>query len=199
MIISIVGQKGGTGKSTLACNIASIISKQHKTLLVDTDNQCTTTQWFNLRHKKIKANKIRILQSTEKLSTVKKSYDFIIVDVAGKDSKELRRLINLSDVLLIPVRPSLIDINTLALLSKLIPKGKSTFIILNAFRYAKEVQYLEYINQYYKDFTCNKDCIIKQNIAYVYALNTGYGIDELKTSTSRVATKQLSNFIGLIA
>jgi chromosome partitioning protein len=198
MIISIVGQKGGTGKSTLACNIASILSKEGKTLLIDTDNQCTTTQWFNVRYKKVKGNKVKILQSTEKLNTVKKLYDFIIVDVAGKDSKELRKIINSSDVLLIPVRPSLVDINTLPLLSTLITKGKNTFIVLNAFRYTKELQYIDYIKKYYKDFTSSEDFIIKQNVAYVYALNSGLGIDELKTSTSRLATKQLNNVIKLI-
>jgi cellulose biosynthesis protein BcsQ len=44
--ICIFNNKGGVGKTTLACNIASILSTTHKlrTLLIDCDPQCNSTQ-----------------------------------------------------------------------------------------------------------------------------------------------------------
>jgi chromosome partitioning protein len=45
MIISIINNKGGTGKTTTACNLAYALAKQEKKVLViDMDSQCNTTQ-----------------------------------------------------------------------------------------------------------------------------------------------------------
>ena len=40
MIIAVTGGKGGTGKSTVAINLAVEVAKKHKTLLVDADAEC---------------------------------------------------------------------------------------------------------------------------------------------------------------
>jgi chromosome partitioning protein len=46
LILSIVNQKGGVGKSTLAVNLGGMIQAAgHKVLLVDTDPQGSLMQW----------------------------------------------------------------------------------------------------------------------------------------------------------
>jgi chromosome partitioning protein len=48
MVISLVNQKGGVGKTTIAINLAYGLSKKHKVLLVDGDPQGSCLQWQNI-------------------------------------------------------------------------------------------------------------------------------------------------------
>ena len=48
-ILTVGGVKGGTGKTTLATNLAVIRSKKKKVLLVDGDEQKSSTLWVNHR------------------------------------------------------------------------------------------------------------------------------------------------------
>ncbi len=53
MIIAITGGKGGTGKSTVAINLAVEFSQKHKTLLVDADAECPNDHLLiNIKRKK---------------------------------------------------------------------------------------------------------------------------------------------------
>ena len=48
MIISLVNQKGGVGKTTIAINLTFGLSKKHKVLLVDGDPLGSCLQWQNI-------------------------------------------------------------------------------------------------------------------------------------------------------
>jgi chromosome partitioning protein len=51
MIISVLNQKGGTGKTTIACNLAVAFKKDgYKVALVDADKQGTTATFRERRN-----------------------------------------------------------------------------------------------------------------------------------------------------
>jgi len=50
VIISVVNNKGGVGKTTVTCNLADSLSRLNKkVLVVDLDTQCNTTSLFSMR------------------------------------------------------------------------------------------------------------------------------------------------------
>lgn len=130
MIVVIGGEKGGSGKSCLAQNLAVyLILKGRDVLIVDADNQCTTTNWARRRNDNTNVTKINIVQAVgninETLLDLSKKYDDIIVDVHGQDSNSLRTAMAVATHMLIPFRPKRRDLETLPTMENLVALAKS--------------------------------------------------------------------------
>lgn len=112
MIISILNQKGGVGKTTLAVNLARAYTKRNiKTILVDTDNQGSAQKWHE------RANGEFIDMTCISMKTLDKDvlkyisiYDRIIIDGVPHISPLTIAAIKCADLILIPVQPSPYDI-----------------------------------------------------------------------------------------
>lgn len=125
MIILIGSQKGGCGKSTTAVNISAELARQGKdVMLVDADRQGTASNWISDRNQNTSLTKIHSIQKFdnihETLSDLAKRYEYVVVDSAGRDSRELRTGMSAADVLIVPFRPSQPDLDTLAALQDII-------------------------------------------------------------------------------
>src|ERR1700749_39700 len=112
MIISIINQKGGTGKTTISVNIAREYTKRGaKTLLVDSDNQGSAQRW----HEKSGGELIDL--TCLAMTTLDKDvlkfanhYERIIIDGTPRVSPITIAAIKAADLILIPVQPSPYDI-----------------------------------------------------------------------------------------
>lgn len=117
MIILIGSQKGGCGKSTLAINIATELVRQGKdVVLVDADRQATASRWAQDRAETDKApvHCVALFDNIRPaVLDLDNRYDYVLVDAAGRDSRELRTGMAAADVLLTPFRPSQPDLDTL--------------------------------------------------------------------------------------
>lgn len=130
MILLIGGEKGGAGKSTLACNMAVYLSIQKKdVLLVDADPQKSSSIWASRRNDLDSVPKIQCVEKTGNIADVikdfKKRYAFVIVDTGGRDSKELRSGLIVANKFYTPIKPSQIDIDTLAKMNELVEYASS--------------------------------------------------------------------------
>jgi chromosome partitioning protein len=112
MIISLVNQKGGVGKTTVAINLADCLSRRdYKTLLIDADPQGSVLQWqsiantkaFDVRHHPEPPFDSNIRQ-------VVKGYDHAIVDAPPAMGEITRSILAVSKLAIIPVGPSPLDI-----------------------------------------------------------------------------------------
>ena len=114
MIISIVNQKGGCGKSTIACNLAVAMALDGvNCCLIDADKQATSTGFRQFRKANTKAAQFPIYQLTTDTiedDVPKLKFATSIIDVGGRDISIFRGAIGCSDIVLVPVQPSAPDI-----------------------------------------------------------------------------------------
>jgi chromosome partitioning protein len=129
MIILIGSQKGGCGKSTTAVNICAELAGQgHDVVLVDADRQCTSANWAMDRDENPALAKVHCIQKYENiretLLDLDKRYGYVIVDAAGRDSRELRTGMTAAHILVVPFRPSQPDLDTLPKMQEIITQAK---------------------------------------------------------------------------
>lgn len=112
MIISILNQKGGTGKTTLAVNIAREYTKRTlKTLLVDSDSQGSALRWHEESGGElIDLTCLPVTTLDKDVVKFRDRYERIIIDGIPRVSPLTICAIKAADVVLVPVQPSPYDI-----------------------------------------------------------------------------------------
>lgn len=111
-IVSILNQKGGSGKTTLSTNIAHGLKlRGYKVLLVDGDPQGSARDWNACNEGEL-VPVVGLDRDTlaKDLDAIKHGYDWIIIDGAPQIAKLSAAAIKASDIVLIPVQPSPYDI-----------------------------------------------------------------------------------------
>jgi len=130
MIITVGGQKGGSGKSCLAQNLSvALVKKGHDVLLIDADPQQTSSDWADERSS-TNAQQLDHQAMTGDISrtvvALAESGRVIVVDCGGRDTRELRSAMVVSDLVLIPTRPKRRDLKTLDYVADLVEKTRIT-------------------------------------------------------------------------
>lgn len=139
MIILFGGEKGGTGKSTLATNLCVWLGhKKDDFVLLDADRQSTSSNWVSERTKALpKLPKVNCVQRYGNIAStiidLSKRYKHVIIDAAGRDSEELRSSLVVADILCSPLKASQSDLWTIDHLYELIKLSKAMNPKLNAF------------------------------------------------------------------
>jgi chromosome partitioning protein len=119
MILLVGGEKGGSGKSCLAQNIAVHISQKHdaNVLMVDCDPQRTTSDWIQARNNDPSLKAINCIQLYGKirndLLSLSERFDYVIVDCGGQDNLAMRAAMSVATYVVIPLRPKRRDLKTL--------------------------------------------------------------------------------------
>lgn len=139
MIIGVLSQKGGVGKTTIAVNLAATYAKSGlRTLLVDADPQGSSMQWSEARDAEPMFSVIGMAKTTlhKDLPEIAKDYQVVIIDGAPRVNELGRAAILASELVVIPVQPSPYDIWAAAETVRLIteaqqykPSLKGVFVI----------------------------------------------------------------------
>lgn len=121
-VIAVLNQKGGSGKTTTATNLATHLhAGQESTLLVDLDPQGSASDWADERDGDDLCPVVRMGKSLARdLPKVANGYKWVVIDGAPQVAELAAAAIKAADVVIIPVQPSPYDIWACADLTELI-------------------------------------------------------------------------------
>ena len=145
LVITVAQQKGGSGKTTLAANLAVAFQRQGmRVALLDTDAQGSLGRWFmarralgeqhNAAHNGLAmefstASAWGVSYECEKL---RKLSDVVIIDTPPKVDADLRPALREADLVLVPVSASHVDLWAIdGVLDLVAREGKQALLVLN--------------------------------------------------------------------
>jgi chromosome partitioning protein len=126
--IVIGGEKGGTGKTTIASNLALMsVIQGYDTLIIDADKQRSLSKWTQRRNETKKNPHVPCVHlggktmNTE-IENLSGRYEVVIIDAGGRDSVELRASITSPCVSAFysPLEASTFDLDTLDSLNQIV-------------------------------------------------------------------------------
>lgn len=115
VVISVVNSKGGVGKTTNAINLAAAFHHEgQKTILIDHDFvQRSASDWKAATEEagksvfpvvEVKSDLGRVVEDFSEI------YDVIVIDGPGRVENATATLVSISDLVLIPIQPSSLDL-----------------------------------------------------------------------------------------
>jgi chromosome partitioning protein len=112
MIVGVVNQKGGAGKTTLAVNLAGAVANRGASAcIIDTDPQGSVLQW----HAIAENPDITVMHNPTGLTrkavrSLHRRFDHILIDSPPALAQITMEVLNAADMAIVPVAPSPLDI-----------------------------------------------------------------------------------------
>lgn len=134
--IAIVSQKGGSGKTTVAINLAVTATNDRKlACVIDTDPQATAAAWGDWRgdrHPAVITSPPARLPKTIQ-AAVKAGAELIVIDTPPHADAAAREAVKAADLVLIPTRPRAFDLHAIEATAELVKYArKPAYVVFNA-------------------------------------------------------------------
>ena len=130
MIVALLAEKGGTGKTTLATNLAGMRAlRSHRVLLIDADRQGSSHFWAQaqagLPLQRVDSEALHGEALGRRLRNPGTRYDDIIVDTGAGDSIEMESSLESADCAVAPLQPSGVDVATMGLVDGRVAQARA--------------------------------------------------------------------------
>ena len=206
MILLCGGEKGGTGKSTIATNLAAMRLKESAdVLLLDTDPQASSSYWSSIRDEDESLKRVSCVQKFGKglekeLYALSEKYDDLIHDAGGRDGSDLTAAMLAADKILIPVMPGQFDVWTLDRVERLISEAGNinaefdALVVINRAApnpQIKEVDELKELLEEFENLTL-AETVIRDRIAYRRAVREGKSVMEMTPKDGKAGAEMMN-------
>ncbi|TSA79547.1 AAA family ATPase [Deinococcus detaillensis] len=202
MLYLVGGIKGGSGKTTVAVNLAvGLMLAGRDILLVDADDQETATDFCEWRNQRTEGNagftaiQLSGQAARNEILRLAEKYQDVVIDTGGRDTNSQRAALTVADVYLVPFNPRSFDIWTISKVSKLVEEAQhlnpnlKAYVFLNradargsdnddAAEALKEVTALTYL-----------DVSLGNRKAYANAATQGMGVMELQPEDKKASAE----------
>lgn len=198
MILGVLNQKGGVGKTTIAIHLAAAFAQKgrHRVLLVDADPQGSALDWDTARQREplftVVGKPTAALHRD--MSTLAADYDHVIIDGPPRVDEIARSAIVASDVVVVPIQPSPYDVWAAEEIVKLVRE---------ALVYKENLKAVFAINRKIVNTAIGRDvtdalaqyhipvlkAAVCQRVAFAESANTGLTV--LETETKGIAAQEI--------
>ena len=206
--IVVLNPKGGSGKTTIAINLASYLaSRRHTPVLMDFDPQGSSLRW--VRKRKPAQAPIQVIAAFERDTRTTRAFQLRVPDLAthvvvdtpaALDARQLTEMTRDADKIIVPVLPSDIDIHACSrcirdlLLVAKIPRDEDRIGVIanrvrtNTLTYQALIRFLHTLG-------IPIVATIRDSQNYVRAAELGIGVHEMK---SYVAQADVAQWVPLV-
>ena len=210
MIYTIGGIKGGSGKTTIATNLAVMLHlKGRDVLFVDADDQETATDFTHWRNESLSegAGYTAIQLANNAVRTeilkLKSKYDDIVIDTGGRDTTSQRAAMTVSDVYIVPFIPRSFDMWTLEKVARLIDEMRTAKPDLRAYAVLNKIDSRGSDNTEAKEFLGETDSItlieaaLGHRKSFANAASKGLSVVEYKPADEK-AIKEVNELFEIL-
>lgn len=210
-IVGVIQVKGGVGRSTIATNLAAILSLEKPTAIIDCDMpQGTSASWFALRQSEIPSANLVLATAHTHLELIERAKEcaarcsYLVIDGPPRLAEMTRAIMMLSDLSLIPLGASAAEIWSTSDLLQTIAEAR-TFkpsvdarIVWTRFRgqtrEARDLASAVHLEMKLKELRSR----LGYRVAYSEALARGLSADEWLDRTAHAEVRALADEVAQI-
>ncbi len=198
--ILIANPKGGSGKTTLATNLAGYFASQkHEVYLLDLDKQQSSADWLKRRPDSLpKIHKLKSLNDASK----KKHAKFVVIDSpAGLRGEKLKDLIKEADWVVVPMQASIYDRSATQDFTDKLKEEKAvrkerTFVAMLGMRINTRTKATEHLEQFLSDSGFPTIGTLRDAQIYSHSAEEGVSIFDMPLYRGK---KDIKQWIPLLA
>jgi chromosome partitioning protein len=196
----VANPKGGSGKTTLATNIAGFLANRNERVtLWDLDRQRSALKWLERRTEELP--RISPFDAKENL----KDASWLILDSpAGLHGKSLTRLLKLAEKVVVPIQPSLFDLDAtrdflLTLNEAKAVRKKDTFVSLVGMRVDPRTKASSHLETFLDEYDLPVLAFLRNTQIYVNAAFEGVSLFDMPENVVRRDLEQWEPLLEWIA
>lgn len=200
-VVSILNHKGGVGKSTIATNLAGYFANHgHNVMIGDFDVQQSSKNWLEMRPDNCAPISTWEIENGQLLTPPDGTTHIIVDSPAGIKASSLKKLVSLSDKIIVPLKPGIFDMmSTQSFLEEIIEiinaQEKDIEICVIGSMVDNRTKASEQLQKFVVSLKLDSPTMIRQAQIYVHLAAHGLTLFDDKNGTFK---KDISQWLPLI-